>query len=74
MEFSDNEELAACNSGQKDDAICYKGIFITGNHSKSGTLSKFFEELNASFIVFIDDREKHVEDVRDYCKKIILDF
>ena len=25
IEFSDNEELAACNSGQKDDAICYKG-------------------------------------------------
>lgn len=74
IEFSDNEELAACNSGQKDDAICYKGIFITGNHSKSGTLSKFSEELNASFIVFIDDREKHVEDVRDYCKKNNIGF
>ncbi|MCC8406045.1 MAG: DUF2608 domain-containing protein [Rickettsia endosymbiont of Ecitomorpha arachnoides] len=74
IEFSDNEELAACSSGQKDDAICYKGIFITGNHSKSGTLSKFSEELNASFIVFIDDREKHVEDVRDYCKKNNIGF
>ncbi|AAY61374.1 hypothetical protein RFEPED_0321 [Rickettsia felis str. Pedreira] len=74
IEFSDNEELAACSSGQKDDAICYKGIFITGNHSKSGTLSKFSDELNTSFIVFVDDREKHVEDVRDYCKKNKIGF
>ncbi|ABV84679.1 DUF2608 domain-containing protein [Rickettsia massiliae] len=69
IEFSDNEKLVIYNSGQKDEAIFYKGIFITGNHSKSGTLSKFSEELNASFIVFVDDRAKHIEDVGDYCKK-----
>lgn len=74
IEFSDNEELAIYNSGQKDDAIFYKGIFITGNHSKSGTLSKFSNELNASFIVFVDDREKHVEDVGNYCKKNNIGF
>nr|WP_238528399.1 DUF2608 domain-containing protein [Rickettsia honei] len=50
IEFSDNEKLVIYNSGQKDDAISYKGIFITGNHSKSGTLSKFSEELNASLL------------------------
>ncbi|CEO17330.1 hypothetical protein RMONA_04725 [Rickettsia monacensis] len=74
IEFSDNEELAIYNSGQKDDVICYKGIFITGNHSKSGTLSKFSDKLKASFIVFVDDRTKHVEDVRDYCKKNNIGF
>jgi hypothetical protein len=74
VEFSDNEKLVIYNLGQKDDAIFYKGIFITGNHSKSGTLSKFSEELNASFIVFVDDRTKHVEDVRDYCKKNKIGF
>ncbi|EER21853.1 hypothetical protein REISMN_00280 [Rickettsia tamurae subsp. buchneri] len=74
IEFSDNEELAIYNSGQKDDAICYKGIFITGNHSKSSTLSKFSDKLKASFIVFVDDRTKHVEDVRDYCKKNNIGF
>ncbi|GAA5252776.1 DUF2608 domain-containing protein [Candidatus Rickettsia kedanie] len=74
IEFSNNEKLAIYNSGRKNDAIFYKGIFITGNHSKSGTLSKFSEELNASFIVFIDDRAKHVEDVRDYCKKHNIGF
>ncbi|MFV9930420.1 MAG: DUF2608 domain-containing protein [Rickettsia endosymbiont of Haemaphysalis japonica] len=74
IEFSDNEKLAIYNSGQKDDAIFYKGIFITGNHSKSGTLSKFSEELNTSFIVFVDDRAKHIEDVGDYCKKNKIGF
>ncbi|WP_236609776.1 DUF2608 domain-containing protein [Rickettsia gravesii] len=74
IEFLDNEKLAIYNSGQKDDAIFYKGIFITGNHSKSGTLSKFSEELNASFIVFVDDRAKHIADVGDYCKKNKIGF
>ncbi|KYP98566.1 hypothetical protein BG75_02820 [Rickettsia endosymbiont of Proechinophthirus fluctus] len=53
IEFSDNEKLAIYNSGQKDYAIFYKGIFITGNHSKSGTLSKFSEELNASLLYLL---------------------
>ncbi|ABV74781.1 hypothetical protein A1C_02410 [Rickettsia akari str. Hartford] len=35
---------------------------------------KFSEELNASFLVFIDDSAKYVEDVRDYCKKNNIGF
>lgn len=53
IEFSDNKKLAIYNSGQKDDAIFYKGIFITGNYSKSGTLSKVSEELNASLLYLL---------------------
>ncbi|WP_231289962.1 DUF2608 domain-containing protein [Rickettsia australis] len=74
IECSNNEKLAIYNSGRKDDAIFYKGICITGNHSKSGILLKCSEHLNASFIVFIDDHAKHVEDVRDYCKKNNIGF
>ena len=72
----DNEKLAIYNSGQNDDAIFYKGIFITGNHSKSGTLSKFSKDLNLKdyFIVFVDDREKHVEDIGNYCKNNNIGF
>ncbi|XVN41837.1 MAG: DUF2608 domain-containing protein [Rickettsia endosymbiont of Argas persicus] len=74
IEFVDNEELAVYNTAKKDDATFYKGIFITGNHSKSGTLAKFSKDLQASFIVFVDDREKHLEDVRDYCEKNKIGF
>lgn len=74
IEFSDNKELAIYNTAKKDDAVFYKGIFITGDHSKSGTLSKFSQDLLVSFIVFIDDRTKHLEDVQDYCKKNNIGF
>jgi len=74
IEFSGNEKLAIYNTAKKDDAVFYKGIFITGNHSKSGTLAKFVEGLQASFIVFVDDRKKHIEDVQDYCQKNNIGF
>ncbi|WP_341792482.1 DUF2608 domain-containing protein [Rickettsia endosymbiont of Gonocerus acuteangulatus] len=74
IEFSDNKELVIYNTAKKDDAVFYKGIFITGNHSKSGTLAKFSKELQASFIVFVDDRKKHIEDVKDYCEKNNIGF
>lgn len=74
IEFSSNEKLAIYNTAPKNDAVFYKGIFITGNHSKSGTLAKFAEDLNYSFIVFVDDRKDHLEDVRDYCKKYNIGF
>ncbi|HJD55854.1 MAG TPA: DUF2608 domain-containing protein [Rickettsia endosymbiont of Pyrocoelia pectoralis] len=74
IEFSDNEKLEIYNSARNDDAVFYKGIFITGNHSKSYTLAKFSNDLNARFIVFVDDRKKHLEDVEDYCKKNNIGF
>ncbi|WP_347938644.1 DUF2608 domain-containing protein [Rickettsia oklahomensis] len=74
IEFCDSEKLVAYNSGQKDEAMFYKGIFMTGNHSKSGTLSKFSDELNARFIVFVDNCMKHIEDVGSYCKKHNISF
>ncbi|KJV92309.1 DUF2608 domain-containing protein [Rickettsia bellii] len=74
IEFSDNKKLAIFNSAKKDDAVFYKGIFITGNHSKSGTLAKFSKELQASFIVFVDDRKNHIEDMQNYCEKNNIGF
>ncbi|HJD67316.1 MAG TPA: DUF2608 domain-containing protein [Rickettsia endosymbiont of Bembidion lapponicum] len=74
IEFSDNEKLAIFSPAKKDEAVFYKGIFITGNHSKSGTLAKFSKELQASFIVFVDDRKNHIEDMQNYCEKNNIGF
>lgn len=74
IDFSDNKKLAIFNSAKKDDTVFYKGIFITGNHSKSGTLAKFSKELQASFIVFVDDRKNHIEDMKNYCEKNNIGF
>ena len=74
IEFSDNKKLAIFSLAKKDEAVFYKGIFITGNHSKSDTLAKFSKELQASFIVFVDDRKNHIEDMQNYCEKNNIGF
>ncbi|WP_419234726.1 DUF2608 domain-containing protein [Rickettsia endosymbiont of Nabis limbatus] len=74
IEFSGNEKLTNSGSTKKDDAVFYKGIFITGNHSKSGTLAKFSKDLQANFIVFVDDRKDHLKDVKEYCEKNKIGF
>lgn len=74
IEFSDNEKLTIFSPAKKDDAVFYKGIFITGNHSKSGTLAKFSKALQANFIVFVDNRKDHLKDVKEYCEKNKIGF
>lgn len=58
----------------KDVPVLYKGILFTGHLSKSQTLSFFQEALPLAPIVFVDDRQKHLEDVGQYCQNHGLEY
>lgn len=58
----------------KEAAAFYKGIMMTGKLSKSETLSFFEAHLPSVPVVFVDDRQKHLEDVAAYCQTRELDY
>jgi hypothetical protein len=70
IEFSDNTELPESING----AAFYKGIFITGDNSKSQTLSYYLKYLQPQTIVLIDDRQEHLEDIEKFCQKHAIAF
>jgi hypothetical protein len=65
IEFSDNGGMPQKSNG----ASFYNGLFITGPNSKSQTISHYLPKLKADTFVMIDDREEHLEDIRQFCEK-----
>lgn len=74
IEFSNNEELASYILEGNDNPVFYKGIFLTGSHSKGDILLKFSKVLNAKSIILVDDREEHLTNVQAYCNKSSIIF
>lgn len=52
----------------------YKGLFLTGSNSKSQTIMHYLQYFNADTFVMIDDREEHLEDIRQFCNKNSIKF
>lgn len=52
----------------------YKGIFMTGKHLKSETISTYLSALDTSYIVFIDDKIEYLEDVAQFCDQNKIPF
>lgn len=57
-----------------NNASFYKGLFITGSNSKSQTILQYLQHLNADVFVMIDDREEHLEDIKQFCEKNSIKF
>jgi hypothetical protein len=57
-----------------DSALFYRGVFMTGPNSKSQTISHYLSYLNTDSIVMIDDREDHLQDIKQFCKKKSIKF
>lgn len=60
--------------GSINSASFYKGLFITGNNSKSQTISHYLQYFNTDTFVMIDDREEHLEDIKQFCDKNSIKF
>ncbi len=67
------QELKA-DAGYKVDPVFYDGIFFTGKASKGDTIKLFDEALSVKFIVFIDDRLDHIQNVEEFCKHNDIGF
>jgi hypothetical protein len=52
----------------------YKGLFMTGPNSKSQTIFHYLEYLKTNTIVMLDDREKYLEDIGQFCEKNAMRF
>lgn len=57
-----------------DGSAYYRGIFMTGQSSKSHTLKKFMSFIHASTFVLVDDRVKHLEDMQQFCDDNHISF
>jgi hypothetical protein len=51
----------------KDKASFFQGILMTGPLKKSETLDTFQSLVSTNFVVFVDDRSDHLQDVQTYC-------
>lgn len=62
------KHLNSQTAKKNNEATFFKGIFFTGDLSKSKTLEKFeFYIQNFDCIVLIDDRKENIHDVQSYC-------
>jgi len=52
----------------------YGGILFTGSASKSEALMAFDSALSPTFVVLVDDRLEHLQDVEEFCKNNDLEF
>ncbi|MCP5369945.1 MAG: DUF2608 domain-containing protein [Rickettsiaceae bacterium] len=52
----------------------YRGIFITGENSKSATISHYAKYINLDNIVVIDDRKEHLDDIEKFCEANSIKF
>lgn len=67
-----NQDLK--NIGYNSPTIFYKGFFLTGANSKADVVTKLIREKKPSKVVFIDDREDHVINVSEACKKLDIRY
>lgn len=60
---------------QSVDGSCfYKGILMTGKHSKSQTIQNYYNHLKTHTLVMIDDRKEHLEDIKIFCEHHSIHF
>lgn len=52
----------------------FHGIFITGSYTKGDVLDIFLETQTPAQIVLIDDREEHLDDVKEACARHGIPF
>ncbi len=71
IEFSDQGTIPPISI---HNASFYKGLFFTGPNSKSQTLLYFLEYLKGCTFVMIDDRQEHIEDIRQLCQEHSIPF
>jgi predicted phosphatase len=57
-----------------NNASFYKGLFFTGANSKSQTISHYAQYLKANTFVMIDDREGHLENIKQFCEENSIQF
>lgn len=62
-------EIVSPSDTHPSPATFYKGIFITGPHSKGDVLDAFPAELRIPYVVMVDDREEYLEDVERACAR-----
>jgi hypothetical protein len=58
----------------KNGASYYKGIFFTGDNTKSKTIDIFKTYLSSNTYMLIDDRSKHIDDLYKYCQDKNLSY
>lgn len=71
VQFSQNDLLP---SDILDGASFFKGIFFTGENSKSQTIGYYLSVLKPLTIVMIDDRFEHLKDIQFFCKQQGINF
>lgn len=65
--FSHHDGQAA---NQDNEPSFFKGIMMTGAASKRDTLDKYISSIaSIDTIVFVDDREKKLQEIDDYCQE-----
>jgi hypothetical protein len=74
IEFSENSEIPSSTSQGSNGAVFFKGIFITGELSKSQTLGVYWNIVKGHIVVMIDDRIEHLKDIQKFCEEHSISF
>ncbi len=72
INFSTHEDQSL---GKANQPSFFKGIMMTGSSSKSETLEKYMSIISPiDGIVFVDDREQNLLEIKDFCKEKKIKF
>jgi hypothetical protein len=74
--FTDNElaQDLKIDAGYDTNPIFYGGILFVGKASKGEAIRLFDEVLSVKFVVLVDDRLDHLQNVEGFCKKKGIGF
>lgn len=73
-EGQEPQVLVECTVEKPCPGTVYKGIFITGSHTKGAVIQAFFARYRVESLVLIDDRLHHLDDVGAICREAHIPF